>query len=100
MRRAPTLRERLIKVGRVTVDLRQSASVRGYDHTWSKVSKAVLREEPVCRLCREYASELVDHIIELRGMDDPLRLERSNLRGVCRRCHAARHNGAATATQR
>lgn len=52
----------------------------------------VLREEPLCRKCLEEGrievTVDVDHIQPLRGKDDPLRLVRSNLRGLCKACHS------------
>jgi 5-methylcytosine-specific restriction endonuclease McrA len=36
------------------------------------------------------ATRQVDHIVPFRGLDDPLRLLRSNLQGLCVVCHQAK----------
>jgi 5-methylcytosine-specific restriction protein A len=55
----------------------------GYGSAWAKIRRAVLVEEPACRVCGAPSTD-VDHIVprSLGGTDD-----RSNLRGLCRRCH-------------
>lgn len=75
-------------------DGRPSAARRGYDSDWRKLRLVVLDEEPVCRSCGREASEHVDHIVALAkgGTND-----RSNLQGLCQRCHSiktARVDGA------
>lgn len=75
-------------------DGRPSAAKRGYDSDWRKLRLVVLDEEPVCRSCGREASEHVDHIVALAkgGTND-----RSNLQGLCQRCHSvktARVDGA------
>ena len=54
----------------------------------------MLADEPLCRLCAEAgrvtAATDVDHIEAFAGLDDPLRLARSNLRPLCHPCHMAR----------
>jgi 5-methylcytosine-specific restriction protein A len=70
-------------------------------HAWAVLRAWVLREEILCRPCREAnpprvaASVEVDHIVPLAqgGTDD-----RSNLCGICIPCHrakTARERGAA-----
>jgi|688.fasta_scaffold32911_3 5-methylcytosine-specific restriction protein A len=56
---------------------------RGYDHTWSKIRLAVLREDPVCVKCLSPAT-VVDHIKPLKdgGSNDRL-----NLQPMCASCH-------------
>lgn len=63
---------------------RGSPSKRGYDRAWQKLSKQVLKEEPLCRRCRLKDSVLTDHIITKRagGTD-----ARSNLQALCKDCH-------------
>lgn len=64
---------------------------------WKTLRARVLREEPVCRLCRRLPSERVDHI-DGRWQNGA----RSNLRGLCTLCerawtarqHAAKRRGA------
>lgn len=61
---------------------------RGYDADWRRVRAEVLREQPWCP-CGKRATD-VDHIQSFRGIADPLRLARSNLRALCHPCHMAR----------
>ncbi len=72
-----------------TVDVRPSASVRGYDYRWFKTAKRHLKTEPLCRLCKVagfiVAAVLVDHITPLsQGGTDEL----ANRQSLCRSCHA------------
>lgn len=70
-------------------DGRESPSARGYDSTWRKVRLAVLREEPLCRLCKGRGlivpAEHVDHILALNNGGTS---ERSNLQPLCVPCHS------------
>lgn len=72
---------------------RGSARQRGYDRDWEQVRLQVLADEPLCRFCveagRVTAATVVDHIQTIAERPD-LRLERSNLRGLCAPCHNAR----------
>jgi len=34
------------------------------------------------------ATRQIDHIVPFRGLDDPLRLDRANLQGLCASCHS------------
>lgn len=65
-------------------DHRGSAYARGYDADWRAVRETVLREEPCCTFCPRPAT-IVDHITPLTA--GGARLDRSNLRPVCRECH-------------
>ncbi len=70
---------------RGTYDQRRGTPAsRGYDRTWRKLSKQVLKEEPLCRRCRRADSVLTDHIVPKRagGTD-----ARSNLQALCKACH-------------
>ena len=49
---------------------------------WKSISKQVLREEPICRMCNEPSTDC-DHIIPLPGGPD----DRWNLQGLCKKCH-------------
>lgn len=64
---------------------------RGYDAAWLRLRAQVVREEPLCRICtmlgRVAPTDEVDHIKPFSGLDDPLRLDRDNLRGLCRDHH-------------
>ena len=65
---------------------------RGYGHAWRKVRGFVMmRDKHLCQVCKASgrltpATE-VDHVVSKArgGSDDP-----SNLRGICRKCHATK----------
>tara|TARA_R110000751_G_scaffold108446_6_gene205062 strand:+ start:2089 stop:2457 length:369 start_codon:yes stop_codon:yes gene_type:complete len=63
-----------------------TASQRGYDWTWAKVSKYVRTNEPICRHCQNAAATMVDHIVPLKQGGERLAL--SNLQPLCHSCHA------------
>lgn len=73
--------------------VRGSAAARGYDGVWRRFREQVLREEPICRLHNHPAHKdectleatIVDHIVPLAA--GGARLERANVRPVCRRAH-------------
>jgi 5-methylcytosine-specific restriction protein A len=52
---------------------------------WQRLSARVLMEEPWCRVCGE-RSEQADHIVAMNDGGAPL--DRANVQGLCRRCHA------------
>lgn len=65
---------------------RGSARDRGYDWQWEKVRNVVLKQEPVCRMCKDALATMVDHILPIRDGGD--RLAYSNLQPLCVKCHA------------
>ncbi len=69
---------------------RKPAATRGYDAEWRRVRLQVLREEPLCRACvaegRITPAQVVDHIRTIHSAPS-LRLERSNLRPLCKAHH-------------
>lgn len=67
---------------------RPSRQARGYDRAWEKLRKLVLRDMPYCCRCGKPAT-VVDHIKPISEAPE-LRLERSNLRPMCARCHNQR----------
>lgn len=67
-----------------------SAAARGYGSDWRRLRAEVLRAEPLCRLCRTAPATEVDHVVAFRGVHDPLRLARGNVRPVCAPCHRRR----------
>lgn len=73
---------------------RGSAASRGYDATWKRLRLRILAAEPLCRFCAEEGRVTpavdVDHIEGFTSLDDPRRLEPSNLRPLCKRHHSAR----------
>ena len=90
---------------------RGSAASRGYDRDWSKfavryMDKLWWLKVPRAGLCgcrhptapktndsvcaREgviLLATVVDHIIPIRGKEDPLRFDLANLQALCDRCH-------------
>jgi 5-methylcytosine-specific restriction protein A len=63
---------------------------RGYDEAWGRLRRRFLKAHPWCCVegCRRRANE-VDHIESFRGKPE-LRLEWTNLRSMCKRCHSRR----------
>ena len=74
--------------------LRGSAASRGYNAAWRRLRLRILADEPLCRFCAEEGKVTtavdVDHIQAFTSMDDPRRLDPSNLRPLCRSHHSAR----------
>ncbi|SMH30593.1 HNH endonuclease [Azospirillum agricola] len=81
---------------------RSTARQRGYDRDWERLRDAIVIERGCrCALCgtvvvlrKREATALtpvaeVDHITSIQEAPE-LRLERSNLRVLCRPCHSAR----------
>jgi 5-methylcytosine-specific restriction protein A len=69
---------------------RGSAVDRGYDAEWRRVRAQHLAENPTCSVanCGKAAIE-VDHVIGVRERPD-LRLDRGNLRSMCKSHHSSR----------
>ena len=78
MSRERTLKEKQQSNGR-TLALNGTA--------WRKLRAAVLREHPLCALCRTATATEVDH-----RDDDPTNNERSNLSALCKPCHSRKTN--------
>lgn len=74
-------------------DRRGSASTRGYDRVWRRLSEAVRSTEPYCRMCAERGivrpAQLVDHIVPVEIAPDK-RLDQGNLQPLCRICHGVK----------
>ena len=70
---------------------RGSAASRGYDAAWQKLRLKVLDDEPLCRFCMKAArvepATEVDHIVPI-ALDWSRRLDRMNLRPLCKPCHS------------
>lgn len=66
---------------------------RGYDYSWTKLSKQLREQQPFCSIVGCKSKDLtVDHIIPLS--DAPwLRLEVTNLRVLCRSHNSQKGNG-------
>jgi 5-methylcytosine-specific restriction enzyme A len=74
----------------------KTAHQRGYGAAWQHLREAILRREPLCRVCdqagRTTIATQVDHILgKARGGTD----DESNLQPICSACHNAK-----TATER
>jgi 5-methylcytosine-specific restriction protein A len=69
---------------------RGNAAERGYDADWRRVRAQHLAEYPGCSVagCDERAVE-VDHVISVRERPE-LRLDRGNLRSMCKPHHSSR----------
>lgn len=67
---------------------RPSRAKRGYDKFWDKLRLSYLKEFPYCCRCGKKAT-VVDHIQPISEAPE-LRLERSNLRPMCVKCHNQR----------
>lgn len=63
---------------------RPSAAKRGYGREWRAIRAAFLAEHPSCAACSTAATE-VDHIVSLRSGGSNAA---SNLRPLCKPCHA------------
>lgn len=78
MSRERTLKEKQQSNGR-TLALNGTA--------WRKLRAAVLRESPLCALCRTATATEVDHVD-----DDPTNNDRANLSALCKPCHSRKTN--------
>lgn len=69
---------------------RPSASSRGYNSKWQRVSKSYLRKHPLCVMCRAdgklVTATVVDHIIPHRGKSE-LMWNEMNWQALCKPCH-------------
>jgi 5-methylcytosine-specific restriction protein A len=77
--------------GDAVFDLPEIPGVRIRGRAWLAIRRAVLTDEPRCRLCREKGKTVraveVDHIRPLhKGGDN----SRENLQPLCRPCHRAK----------
>lgn len=72
---------------------RGSAHQRGYDKTWQKFREMVLNERPLCVDCKALGSLVpaleLHHLIRVREQPE-LRLEPTNVIGLCKACHSRR----------
>ena len=82
---------------------RGSRHERGYDNAWSALRERFLDETYpwFCAIagdtCQAKGRQMdrneieIDHVREFVSLDDPARLDPTNLRCVCSACHRARH---------
>jgi 5-methylcytosine-specific restriction protein A len=86
------VRERFGGLPQSVVRYEGGSTKRGYGHDWQQLRRYHLSHEPLCRLCKArghtVAAQEVDHIKPFDGLDDPLRLDGSNLQSLCKSCHS------------
>jgi 5-methylcytosine-specific restriction enzyme A len=58
---------------------------------WQTLRKVVLSEQPVCAVCHMRLSQEVDHIVPLQ-QDATRAFDRTNLQGLCVKCHTRKTN--------
>lgn len=68
---------------------RGGATERGYDARWGKFRVAYLRRHPICTCGCGGAAREIHHIVPVKGPDDPLFYEESNLLALTKACHSA-----------
>ena len=72
---------------------RGSATARGYGYDWQKLRAWHLRQHPLCADCEARGTTApaddVDHVVPI-AVDPSRRLDPTNLRSLCRACHAAK----------
>jgi 5-methylcytosine-specific restriction protein A len=71
---------------------RGTAAERGYDSRWQKYSRLYRKKNPLCVMCLDKGlivpSQHVDHIIAVKGANDPLFYKESNHQALCAPCHS------------
>jgi 5-methylcytosine-specific restriction enzyme A len=78
--------------------IRGNRHQRGYGNDWVKTRDAYLDSHPLCEYCLEKRPEVltpntadspleVHHKIPFHGINDPLRLDPTNLKTACPDCH-------------
>ena len=77
----------LAEVRRIT-DINRGGRSDPFYHSskWRRIASLVMKEEPLCRVCKSSESKVVDHIKPIRQGGD--RVMRENLQGLCYKCHA------------
>lgn len=53
---------------------------------WKDLRLAILRRDPICRVCGRAASTVADHVKDHRG-NPVLFYDAKNLQGICKPCH-------------
>ncbi len=59
---------------------------RHYSGSWSRLSKALRQNHPLCQVCGVLPSEQVHHVVPVQ-VDRRLMLDPRNLVVCCRACH-------------
>jgi len=68
---------------------RPKSKDRGYDHHWTRLRNAYIRQNPICQIqevCAGDAAVEVDHIMSIANGGE--RLDQDNLQSTCKRCHS------------
>lgn len=78
-----------------TPTARLAPAARGYDKEWFKTRWTIAKRRPPCASCGAAwqdgkTGHHIDHIVPFRGIDDPLRLDLSNLQALCHSCHSSK----------
>jgi 5-methylcytosine-specific restriction protein A len=71
---------------------RGTATERGYNSRWAAYSRLFRKKNPLCVECLKESlivgSQHVDHIIAVKGANDPLFWKESNHQALCQPCHS------------
>ena len=71
---------------------RGSAGERGYGYRWQKYTQWFKKVYPLCRECERAGlivpMQEVDHVVPVKGADDPLFWRIENHQGLCKTCHS------------
>lgn len=86
-------REQRQDAAKRSVDRRRGTTAeRGYGGDWQRLRAQHLRDEPLCRMCHEQGrfvpAQVVDHVVGIAEAPHR-RLDPTNLRSLCKRCHDA-----------
>ena len=77
-------------------DPRSNAASRGYDSSWTRLSRQFRAANPLCERCAAEGTttvaDLVHHKVPVEERPD-LRLDWNNLESICRTHHAREHVG-------
>jgi 5-methylcytosine-specific restriction endonuclease McrA len=65
---------------------------RHYGGSWSRLSKTLRENNPLCQSCGQEPSTEVHHVVPV-AVDQRLKLDPRNLLAVCRRCHERLEHG-------
>jgi 5-methylcytosine-specific restriction protein A len=92
---------------------RGTAASRGYDSRWSRYRAGLLVEHPFCGdrpagapvtadsrcMGRYVIGKVVDHIVQVRGKDDPRFYDATNHQILCVSCHEAKRQRESLASR-
>ena len=69
---------------------KQTTTERGYGYAWQQLRKRILRDEPLCRRCKEQGRTTAAQQVHHRD-HNTLNTALDNLEPLCKACHAAHH---------